>query len=278
MGIPLVAGRDFDWADVDSGRPVAVVSKALARELWGTPEDALGKRLRPGNDDGTGRGPWREVVGVAADVHDDSLLDSRPAVAYWPATLKDFWQPGLSSSNFIALVMRSTRSGTAAFAREIERAVWSVNSSVPLALTRTMQERVDAELSRPSFALVMLSIAGVAALVLGVVGLYGMLSYTVSQRRREIAILLALGAQQGAVTRKFVRQGLVLAAIGVAIGLGVAAGVTRLMTALLYDVRALDPLTYAAVTLVLAVAAALASWIPARRAAAVDPAEALAAE
>ncbi len=278
MGIPLVAGRDFEWADVDSARPVAVVSKALARELWGTPEDALGKRLRPGNDDGTGRGPWREVVGVAADVHDDSLLDSRPAVAYWPATLKDFWQPGLSSSNFIALVMRSTRSGTAAFARELERAVWSVNSSVPLALTRTMQQRVDAELSRPSFALVMLSIAGVAALVLGVVGLYGVLSYAVSQRRREIAILLALGAQQGAVTRKFVRQGLVLAAIGVAIGLGVAAGATRLMTALLYDVQALDPLTYAAVTLVLTVAAVLASWIPARRAAAVDPAEALAAE
>jgi putative ABC transport system permease protein len=278
LGIPLVAGRDFDWADVDSGRPVAVVSKALARELWGAPENALGKRLRPGNDDGTGRGPWREVVGVADDVHDDSLLDSRPAVAYWPATLTDFWQPGLSSTNFIALVMRSKRSGTAAFARELERAVWSVNASVPLALTRTMQQRVDAELSRPSFALVMLGIAGVAGLVLGVVGLYGVLSYTVSQRRREIAILLALGAQQGAVTRKFVRQGLVLAAIGVAIGLGAAAGVTRLMTTLLYDVRPLDPLTYAAVTLVLAVAAVLASWIPARRAAAVDPAEALAAE
>jgi len=141
-----------------------------------------------------------------------------------------------------------------------------------------MQERVDAELARPSFALVMLSIAGVAGLVLGLVGLYGVLSYTVSQRRREIAILLALGAQQSAVTRKFVRQGLVLAAIGVAIGLGAAAGVTRLMTALLYDVRALDPPTYAGVTLVLTLAAFFASWIPARRAAAVDPAEALAAE
>src|SRR5262249_50040309 len=160
----------------------------------------------------------------------------------WPATLKDFWEPGLTSSNFIALVVRSARAGTAAFARELERAVWSVNSSVPLALTRTMQDRVDATLSRPSFALVMLSIAGAGAVVLGVVGLYGVLSYTVSQRRREIAILLALGAQQGAVIRKFVRQGLVLAAIGVAIGLGVAAGVTRLMSTLLYDVRALDPL------------------------------------
>jgi len=125
---------------------------------------------------------------------------------------------------------------------------------------------------------VMLSIAGVVALVLGVVGLYGVLSYAVSQRRREIAILLALGAQQGAVARKFVRQGLVLAAIGVAIGLGVAAGVTRLMSALLYDVRALDPLTYGAVTLVLAAAAVLASWLPARRAATVDPAEVLNAE
>ena len=278
MGIRLVAGRDFDWADVDSGRPVAVVSEALARELWGTPKDALGKRLRPGNDDGTGRGPWREVVGVVDDVHDEDLLDSRSAVAYWPASLLDFWQPGLSSSNFVAIVARSARAGTSPFVRELERAVWSVNSSVPLALTRPMQQRVDAALSRPSFALVMLSIAGAAALLLGVVGLYGVLSYAVSQRRREIAILIALGAQQGAVTRKFVRQGLVLAAIGVAIGLGVAVGVTRLMTTLLYDVRALDPLTYAAVTLVLAIAALLASWIPARRAAAVDPAEALAAE
>jgi predicted permease len=278
MGIPLVAGRDFDWADVDSGRPVAVVSAALARELWGTPDEALGKRMRPANDDGTGRGPWREVVGVAADVHDEGFLDARPAIAYWPVSMADFYQPGFSSSNFVALVARSARAGTASFARELERAVWSVNSSVPLALTRTMQQRVEAVLSRPSFALVMLSIAGAAALVLGVVGLYGVLSYAVSQRRREIAILLALGAQQNAVTRKFVRQGLVLAAIGVAIGLGVAAGVTRLMTTLLYDVRALDPLTYAAVTVVLALAAVLASWLPARRAAAVDPAEALAAE
>jgi predicted permease len=275
MAVPLVAGRDFEWADVDSGRPVAVVSEALARELWGTPKDALGKRLRPGNDDDTGRGPWREVVGVAADVHDEGFLDPRPAIAYWPASMADFYQPGFSSSNFVALVARSTRAGTAPFVRELERAVWSVNASVPLALTRTMQQRVDAALSRPSFALVMLSIAGAAALVLGVVGLYGVLCYAVSQRRREIAILLALGAQQSAVTRKFVRQGLVLAAIGVAIGLGVAAGVTRLMNALLYDVRALDPVTYTAVTLVLAVAAGLASWLPARRAAAVDPAEVL---
>jgi predicted permease len=278
MGIPLVAGRDFEWADIDAARPVAVVSEALARELWGTAEAALGKRLRPGNDNGAGRGPWRDVVGVAADVHDEGLIDARPAVAYWPASLDDFWQPGFSSSNFVALVVRSARAGTAPFVRELERAVWSVNSSVPLALTRTMQQRVDAELSRPAFALVMLGIAGAAALVLGVVGLYGVLSYAVSQRRREIAILLALGAQHGAVTRKFVRQGLVLAAIGVAIGLGAAAGVTRLMGALLYEVGALDPLTYAAVTLVLALAAVLASWIPARRAAAVDPAEALAAE
>jgi predicted permease len=278
MGIPLVAGRDFEWSDVDSGRPVAVVSEALARELWGTAGAALGKRLRPGNDDGTGRGPWREVVGVAADVHDEGFLDPRPGIVYWPASMADFYQPGFSSSNFVALAARSSRAGTAPFVRELERAVWSVNASVPLALTRTMQQRVDATLARQSFALVMLSIAGVVALVLGVVGLYGVLSYAVSQRRREIAILLALGAQQGAVARKFVRQGLVLAAIGVAIGLGVAAGVTRLMSALLYDVRALDPLTYGAVTLVLAAAAVLASWLPARRAATVDPAEVLNAE
>ncbi len=153
-----------------------------------------------------------------------------------------------------------------------------MNASLPLANPVTMQSYYDRSLARTSFTLVMLAIAGAAALVLGVVGLYGAISYVVSQRRREIAIRLALGAQQRAVTRTFVRYGAGLAAVGVADRPRRRGRGHALHGALLFDVSALDPLTYAAVALALTAAAVLASWLPARRAAAVDPAEALAAE
>jgi len=143
---------------------------------------------------------------------------------------------------------------------------------------RTMQEVYDRSLARTSFTLVMLGIAGAMALSLGIVGIYGVISYTVSQRRREIGIRLALGAPQGELKRMFVRHALALAAIGVAIGLGTAAALMRLMKSLLFGISPLDPLTYAAVPVVLAAAAALASYLPARRAAAVDPVEALRVE
>jgi ABC-type antimicrobial peptide transport system permease subunit len=162
--------------------------------------------------------------------------------------------------------------------RQIEQAVWSVNPSLPIARARTMQDIYDGSLARTSFTLVMLVVAAGAALVLGVVGLYGVLSYTVSLRRREIAIRLALGARQQDVRRRFVRRGVVLAGIGVVVGLVGAVAATRLMAALLYNVQAVDPLTYVAVAAGLTLVAALASYLPARRAAAVDPTESLAAE
>jgi ABC-type antimicrobial peptide transport system permease subunit len=177
----------------------------------------------------------------------------------------------------ITFVVRSDRTSTPGFLNRIQQAVWSVNPSLP-ASPRTMREVYDQSLARTSFTLVMLAIAASMALLLGVVGIYGVIAYVVSQRRREIAIRLALGAQQSAVTRTFVRYGAGLAAVGVLIGLGAAAAVTRFMTSILYGVGALDPLTYAGVALALGAAAVLASWLPARRAAAVDPAEALAAE
>jgi ABC-type antimicrobial peptide transport system permease subunit len=192
--------------------------------------------------------------------------------------MSDFYQTPFWISRGIAIVVRSPLAGTPELTRALERAVWSVNANLPLFGVRTMQENYDRSLARTSFTLVMLAIAGAAALVLGVVGLYGVISYVVSQRRREIAIRLALGAQQSAVTRTFVRYGAGLAAVGVLIGLGAAVAVTRFMSSLLFGVGALDPLTYAGVALALAAAAVVASWLPARRAAAVDPAEALAAE
>ena len=157
-------------------------------------------------------------------------------------------------------------------------AVWSVNSGLPLASVRTMRDVYDQSLARSSFTLVMLGIAGVMALVLGVVGICGVIAYAVSQRRREIGIRLALGAQPGELKRMFVRQGLTLAGIGAGIGLAAAAVLTRLMRSLLFRISPLDPLTFVAVPLVLAAAAVLARYLPARRAAMVDPVEALKAE
>jgi predicted permease len=273
MGIPLVAGRDFTQADVDELRPVALVSEALARERWQTPDAALGRRIR-----GVG-GPWREVIGVVADVRLNGLDEAPPSTAYWPTLMADYVpiQP-LTAWGGVAFAVRSSRAGSPALAQEIEQAVWSVNPNLPVASMRTMQDIYDGSLARTSFTLVMLLAAAAAALVLGVVGLYGVLSYTVSTRRREIAIRFALGANARVVQRSVVAQGVVLAGIGIAVGLGVAMGVTRLMTSLLYDVQPIDPLTYAAVAVALTAVAALASYIPARRASTVNPAESLASE
>jgi ABC-type antimicrobial peptide transport system permease subunit len=158
------------------------------------------------------------------------------------------------------------------------QAVWSVNASLPLASIRTMQDIYDQSLARTTFTLLMLGIAGGMALILGIIGIYGVISYGVSQRRREIGIRLALGAQYTELQLMFVRSGLVLAGMGVAIGFLGAGAVMRLMQSLLFGIAPLDPVTYVAVLLVLFTATALASYLPARRAAAVDPTEALKAE
>jgi predicted permease len=275
MGMSLVAGRDLAFEDAEDLRPVALVSESLARELWQTPEAALGHRIRPPG----GGGPWREVIGVVADVRMNGLDAASPATVYWPPLMADFYRdvPFLAQRG-VAFAVRSPLAGSPALTRDIEQAVRSVNASLPVASVRTMQDIYDRSLGRTSFTLVMLLAAGAAALVLGVVGLYGVLSYAVSTRRREFAIRFALGARAGDVQRGIVRQGVVLAGIGVVVGLAAAVGVTRLMTSLLYDVQAVDPLTYAAVAVGLIAVAALASYLPARRASNVDPAESLAAE
>jgi predicted permease len=277
-GTSLVAGRDITWNDVYDGRRVAMISENLARELFVSPEAALGRRIAPArapeNDTG-----WREVVGVVQNVRDIGLDQPAPAIVYWPSMMRGFYsfQP-VTVPRAVTFVVRSPLAGTPTLVAQMQRAVWSVNPDLPLANVRTMKEVYDASLARQSFTLVILAVAGVVALVLGIVGLYGVLSYAVAQRRREIAIRLALGAQRREVTRRFVRYGVALAGVGVVLGLGAAAGVTRLMASLLFGVQPLDVLTYAAVAVLLTFVAALASYLPARRAAAVDPAEALAAE
>ncbi|HEY3516408.1 MAG TPA: ABC transporter permease [Gammaproteobacteria bacterium] len=274
MGTSLVAGRDLTRDDLDGLRPVALVSEALARELWQTPEAAVGKRIR-----GVATGPWREVIGVVEDVRMNGPDEAPPATVYWPPIMSDFYQrQPFFAYRGGAFVVRSSLAGTPGLTRQVEQAVWSVNASLPVASMRTMQDIYDRSLGRTSFTLVTLVAAAGAALVLGVVGLYGVLSYAVSMRRREIAIRFALGARAGDIERRVVRQGVVLAGVGVAIGLVAATAVTRAMTSLLYDVQTVDPLTYAAVAVGLIAVAAIASYLPARRAATVDPAESLAAE
>ena len=243
-----------------------MVSENLARELWGTPSAALGKQLREFSSM-----PWHEVIGVVQDVAENGVHEDAPAIVYWPSMMNDLYGPrSFDAIRTVTFAIRSDRAGTEGFLNQVRQAVWSVNSSLPLASIRTMQEIYSQSLARTSFTLVVLGIAGAMALVLGIIGIYGVISYSVSQRRREIGIRLALGAQQGELRRMFVRSGLALAGIGVAIGLAVAAGLMRLMKSLLFGISPLDPLTYVAVPLVLVACAAIASYLPARRAAAVE--------
>jgi putative ABC transport system permease protein len=275
MRTRVIAGRDLTWADIETGGRVALISEELARELGGgEPAAALGRRIRTPIDSDD----WREVVGVIESVKEDALHTASPSIVYWPALMENAFGNEAFAVPAIAFVVRSSRAGTAALNNEIREAIWSVSRDAPVALERTMQSLYTASLARTSFALVMLAIASTMALVLGLVGIYGVIAYVAAQRSREIGIRLALGAPRREVRRMFLRQGLALSAVGVAIGLVVALGVTRLMASLLFGIGATDALTYAAAVGVILAAAALASYLPARRASAIDPIETLKAE
>ena len=273
MGTPLVAGRDFTWTDLYEKRRVAMVSENLARELWQSPAAAIGKQIRERVN-----APWREVVGVVGDTRDDGVNQKAPATVLWPIVMENFAANPQFVWRSLAYMIRADRAGSSAFITEIGHAVWSVNPNLPLAGVRTMQTISDRSLARTSFTLVMLAIAGAMALLLGVAGLYGVISYSVSQRTREIGIRMALGARAQEVAGIFVRYGFRLAAIGVACGLGASVVSTRLMRSLLFDVSPLDPVTYGLVSAGLVAVAALASYAPARRATTVNPVESLRAE
>jgi predicted permease len=273
MGTRLIAGRDVTWTDIYDRRPVVMVSENMARELWREPAAALGKRIREGMKD-----PWREVVGVVADIHSDGADQKAPTTVYWPVLMKNFWGDETFIQRRVVFAVRSSRAGSESFLKEIRQAVWSVNPDVPLDGIRTLAEVYRGSMARSSFTLVMLAIAGGMALLLGIVGIYGVISYSVSQRTREIGIRIALGARRPGLAAMVVRHGVLLAAIGVALGLTSAAALTRVLSSLLFEVSPADPATYCAVGAGLLAAAAAASYIPAHRASAVNPVEALRAE
>jgi predicted permease len=263
MGNRLVAGRSMTWTEIYERRPVIMISETLAREYWGEPSKALGKRIRGF------RNPWREIVGVVGDERDDGLNHPATAIAYWPL-LNDTYQ-----LRTVAYAVRSTRVGTPGFLSELQQAVWSVNSNLPLAAVQTLDEIQANSMAQTSFAVAMLAIAASVALLLGVVGIYGVIAYIATQRTREIGIRIALGAQIGDVRTMFLRHGLWLTATGIALGIGVALVLTRVMAALLFGVGPMDPATYAAVSGTLGAVALLATYLPAHRASRVDPVVAL---
>jgi predicted permease len=272
MGTRLVAGRDFTWDDIYGLHPMVMVSEGFARENWGSAAAAIGKRVRQFT--GT---PWQEVIGVVEDVHVHGVDDKAPPTVYWTAMLKSPYSrtPKIDYQSAVTFTIRSSRAGTQDFIDQLRQAVWSVNSELPLASVQTMQDLYSQSLARTSFTLVMLAIAGSMALALSIIGIYGVISYAVSQRTREIGIRLALGAQKDTLSWMFVRSALLMTATGMAIGLVAASLLIQLMKSLLFGISPLDPVTYLTVPLVLAIAALLASYLPARRAAAVNPVETL---
>ena len=260
MRTPLVAGRSLEWSDVYQSRPVAMVSENLARAEWGTPSAAVGKHIRLEQD-----GPWLDVVGVVKDVRHHGLNEPAPETVILPPVPR----------TIATFIVRSQRAGTSAFAGELRRAVWAVNGNLSLANIRTLADMYEHSMARTSMTLKLLAITGALALTLGLVGVYGIVSYAISQRQREIGIRIALGAGYAEVRRMFVRNALVLVSIGVGIGLAAAAVLTRFMQSQLFGISPLDPRTHATVALCLTAAAAVASYISARRASALDPVEVL---
>jgi len=268
MGNRLVAGRSITWSDIQEQRPVVIISEPLAREYWGEPGKAIGKRLRGSSP----RYPWREIIGVSGNERDDGLTQPATQIVYWPMLNESYrWRT-------MAYAVRSTRVGAPGFVRELEQAVWSVNPNLPLAAVQTLEDIQVSSMTQTSFALVMLSIAATVALLIGLVGIYGTVAYAAAQRTREIGVRMALGAQIGDVRHLFLRHGLWLTTLGIAIGIGIALVVARVMSAFLFGVSPMDPITYAAVSTVLAGMTLLATYLPAHRASRVDPVVALRGE
>ena len=269
MGNRVLVGRSITWTDIYQDALVVVVSESLARAYWANPADALGKRIRVSPNQ-----PWRAIIGIVGDERDDGLNQPAPAIAYWPMATKRLVD-GPFVSRTMSYAVRSDRIHSPGFLHELEQAVWSVNPSLPLANVQTLDEIRADSMAQTSFTLTMLVIGALMALLLGIVGLYGVIAYIAAQRTREIGIRMALGAQIGDVRKMFLRHGLWLTTIGIALGVGAALALSRVMRALLFGVSPMDPMTYAAVSGALAAVMLLAIYLPARRAARVDPIVAL---
>jgi predicted permease len=270
LGIPLLTGRTFGTLDAEHPTSEVLVSRAFAERYW-KGQSAIGKRIRPSLS-----GPWFTIVGVAGDVHMETLEKPVDELVYFPLMAPTGDARGPYVPHYAAIAVRT--SGAAdpmALAPALRAALRRLDPGLPTYDERTMAARLADAAARTRFVLLMLGTASLVALAIGAVGLYGVLAYGVTLRRREIGVRLALGATVRDVTRMIARRGILLAALGVGAGLVGALATTRFLHGLLYGVSPTDPVTLAGACIVLLAVAAVASWLPARRAAAMDPMESL---
>jgi putative ABC transport system permease protein len=269
MGIPLLSGRGFSAQDDSAGAAaVVIISQKLAKQFF-PGEDAVGKRIKPGISTGNSEAPMRVVVGVVGDVKSEGLSAAAIPESYVPFAQLPFAP--------MSVVVR-TAIPSASIAPTLTSQVQALDSALPLLNVKTLDEYVDDSITSTRFEAVLLGIFGVLAFLLTVVGLYGVISYTVAQRTREMGVRLALGADRWAIIGMVVKNGAVLAGAGVLVGLAGAFLLTQLVASLLYGVGPRDPLTFVCVPIALIAVAVVASYVPARRAARVDPMAALRCE
>jgi len=259
MGIPLIEGRYFDGHDTDGSQPVAIVNQTMARMYWPN-QSAIGRHIR-GND----TLPYSTIVGVVGDVKNAGLDKPTGTELYFPFRQKEGYGQGTSY-----LVLRSAQSATG-LANAVRRELRDLEPAAPVSNVRFMEELISTSQSRPRFLTLLLTIFSVVALVLAVVGIYGVLSYLVAQRGKEFGLRMALGAPRGHVLGLVLKQGALLAMVGLGAGLAVSLAMTRLMSTLLFGIGATDPVTFLVMPAALAAAALAASFLPARRATKVDP-------
>jgi putative ABC transport system permease protein len=266
MGNPVLAGRTFTWSDLRELKLVAVISENFAREYWGEPAKAIGRRLGA-------PGAWSEIVGVVGNERIDGLNHPAPTIVYWPMAGAEAGRTFVIRN--LGYVVRSQRVGQAGFVRELEQAVRSVNHNLPLANVQTLDQLQAESMAQTSFAMAMLAIAATVALLLALVGIYGIVSYVVAERTHEIGIRMALGAQTGDVRLLFLRHGIGLTVTGIALGLGAVMLLTPLVSAFLYGVAPIDPVVYTSVSVALGATTLLATYLPVWRASHVQPISAL---
>jgi putative ABC transport system permease protein len=272
LGVPMVAGRRLDADDLGGGTRTAMISEALARRFWQDPGSAVGRRIMPGSPQGGGT--WYTIVGVVADVPYEGLADGLVDAVYYP-----FWSLRVGTEdrlfvNQLELVIETGLAG-ALLAQAVVDQVWGVDPDVPVANIRTMEDVVGLATARTRFTMTLLMVAACVAMVLGLVGLYGVISYVVSLRTREIGIRMAVGADPQHIHRMVLGQGFVMAVAGVVLGVVGSVLSGRVVASQLYGVTPTEPLTYAAVSVVLVGAALFASYLPAHRAASMKPLDAL---
>jgi putative ABC transport system permease protein len=267
MGIPIVGGRDFTDQDKPDSKDVVVISEKTAQHFW-PGQDPIGKRLKPGSS--TSKSEWREVIGIVKDVRQNDLIAPPKMQMYF-----SYRQPKEIAAN--ALAVRTTVEPMS-LAGSVRNAIWSVDKDQTVADIDTMDHIVAKAVARQRFSMLLLGVFAALALLLASVGIYGVMSYSVAQRTREIGIRMALGARRADVLQMTVGQGLKLVGAGMILGLGAAFLLTRVMATLLYGISATDPITFIGISVVLLAVAVLASYVPALRATKVDPITALRAQ